>query len=258
MQQNQRHSSKKQNWITPPWIIEAATTVLGGIDLDPASTARANEAVQAFLYFTQEWDGLTRPWCNRPPTSIWLNPPGGWHNGVWGDSEIRHWWAKTLVEREQKYFGHMLWLAFSIEQHQVTQVKFPLSLLDFPTCTFRNRVSYIDDITGKPVSGMTHSSSITYIPGSKDETELFASVFEQFGKVVVPIRGSPRKVLAMPENKIHNVPAALPDERACLTCRHQVTATSPDEGGWCVVPAVANGTITCGCKCKLPVAPMIL
>lgn len=187
--ENKRHSSQKQNWMTPPWIIKAATTVLETIDLDPASSAKANEIVSADSYYTKRLNGLNKKWhgvSRRRPCSIWLNPPGGWHHNRWGDSEIRYWWAKTLLERKQPYFGHMLWLAFSIEQHQVTQVKFPLSLLDFPTCSFRNRVSYIDPLTGKPVSGMTHSSSITYLSGRKDNTELFAQVFSAFGKVVIP------------------------------------------------------------------------
>lgn len=163
--------------------------MLGEIDIDPASSAQANKFVSATHYFTKSTNGLAHSWRlpqSRKPSSIWLNPPGGWHNGVYGDSEIRHWWAATLEERKQRYFGHMLWLAFSIEQHQVTQVAFPLSLLDFPTCTLRKRVSFIDPVTGKPVSGMTHSSSVTYIPGRKDETDLFARVFGEFGKVVIP------------------------------------------------------------------------
>lgn len=186
---NERHSSKKSDWITPPWLIEAAKKVLGRIDLDPASSARANKIVGADHYFTKRDNGLKKPW--RSPvqgvayTSIWLNPPGGWHNNVWGDSEIRYWWGKTLFEQQQgEYFGHQLWLAFSIEQLQVTQVKFSLSLLDFPTCVLSRRTNFIDPATGRPVSGMTHSQSVTYIPGRLDETDLFYKTFRGFGKVV--------------------------------------------------------------------------
>jgi ParB family chromosome partitioning protein len=58
-------------WYTPRHVIEAARSVLGGIDLDPASCATAQEVVQAGTYYTREQDGLSLPWFGR----VWLNPP---------------------------------------------------------------------------------------------------------------------------------------------------------------------------------------
>jgi phage N-6-adenine-methyltransferase len=58
-------------WMTPPAILALARKVLGGIDLDPASNAPAQERVRATAFFTKEDDGLNRPWRGR----LWLNPP---------------------------------------------------------------------------------------------------------------------------------------------------------------------------------------
>lgn len=66
-----QQDSGVSEWYTPSPIIEAARRVMRGIDLDPASSAAANETVQAASFFSTADDGLSRPWRGR----VWLNPP---------------------------------------------------------------------------------------------------------------------------------------------------------------------------------------
>jgi phage N-6-adenine-methyltransferase len=56
---------------TPAFYIEKAREVMGGIDLDPASSEYAQRTVRAAQYYTVADNGLDLSWHGR----VWLNPP---------------------------------------------------------------------------------------------------------------------------------------------------------------------------------------
>lgn len=64
-------NSGNNEWYTPPEFIESARTVLGTIDLDPASSVIANRTVQATHFYTSETNGLEANWFGN----VWMNPP---------------------------------------------------------------------------------------------------------------------------------------------------------------------------------------
>ena len=82
-------AGESSEWYTPERYIEAARLAMGGIDLDPASCALANQAVRAARYFARSDDGLQQQWHGR----IWLNPPYSDYKG-----QAAEWAGKLLAE----------------------------------------------------------------------------------------------------------------------------------------------------------------
>jgi hypothetical protein len=71
------HEGQTNDWITPPWVIEA----LGGpevFDLDPCMSLTQPWAT-ASKGFTVEQNGLAQQWWGN----VWLNPPYGPHTYEW-------------------------------------------------------------------------------------------------------------------------------------------------------------------------------
>ena len=58
-------------WYTPSRYLTLVLEVMGGIDCDPASSAIAQEDIQAGTFYTVQDDGLIHPWKGR----VFLNPP---------------------------------------------------------------------------------------------------------------------------------------------------------------------------------------
>ena len=125
-------------WYTPPAIIEAARAVLGGIDLDPASSAQAQCTVQATQYLTFDDDGLESEWVGR----VWLNPPyskaliGAFVEKLIGSPEVTTWITLTNNATETAWGAALLGRADAV-------------------CFVTGRVRFLDPagVPGAPLQG---------------------------------------------------------------------------------------------------------
>jgi len=88
------HNSGDIEWYTPEEYTTAARLTMGGIDLDPASTAEANKIVKAGKFFTVVDNGLKHQWMG----SVWMNPPYA--------SDVIGSFASKLCEEFKK--GHVI------------------------------------------------------------------------------------------------------------------------------------------------------
>lgn len=68
------HGAFTQEWYTRAAFIESARTVMGQIELDPASCTAAQEVVKADRFYSLAEDGLAQEWKAE---TIFLNPPFG-------------------------------------------------------------------------------------------------------------------------------------------------------------------------------------
>ena len=71
--------SDQNDWRTPRKFLDAAREVMGAIDLDPATSAEANDTVKAETFYTEANDGLQQPWRG----SCQCQRRQGWENH-WG------------------------------------------------------------------------------------------------------------------------------------------------------------------------------
>lgn len=186
-------SSGVVEYITPPKYPAAARQVMGGIDLDPASSHLANAiSVGAVMYMTKQHNGLDHSWHGR----VWMNhpwqkpeqpchptrctkkicPERGYHNLEYrpgNEDWINHFVAQYTRGNMQQ--------GMCITPASTSEVWF-WPLLDYPQCFIRGRVNYLD-AQGNETSQMTKGSVVTYLGPN---IWSFVEVFSEFGVVKFP------------------------------------------------------------------------
>jgi phage N-6-adenine-methyltransferase len=150
-------------WYTPAPYIEAARRVLGAIDLDPASSALAQETVKATTYYTVKDDGLSKAWKGR----VWLNPP----------------YTSGLVDKfTAKLCGHVTdgsVTAAVLLVNNATDAAWFRGAVDFAEamCCPTGRIKFIDE-TGEASGAPLQGQVLLYFGSAPDR---FISGFKPFG-----------------------------------------------------------------------------
>ena len=158
---------KSNEWYTPPYIIDAAREVMGGIELDPASCAMAQETVRADRYYSKEDDGLSQEWKAR---TVWLNPPFGKDYG-----SLDAWIDKLINEcKSGNARTSIALLPSSIHTSGFH------SLCGYPICFTRKRVRFIRPYEDQCQSNL-YGNVFVYL-GSNEQK--FIEVFSKLGTVV--------------------------------------------------------------------------
>lgn len=177
-------------YYTPLEIVDAARVVMGGIDLDPASSEAANRRVRADRIFTAADDGLKQEWRGR----VWMNHPFSKgekackpscakkacrERGYHLDSDMpgnKHWIDKLLDEFARGHVTEACCITYA-----ATSEKWFRPLLAYPQCFLYPRTNYLLP-DGSVKRGVLKGSAVTYLG---DGLHRFVTAFHRLGVVKV-------------------------------------------------------------------------
>jgi len=185
-------------WYTPALLIEAARLVMDSIELDPASTARANLVVRAERYFTQKENGLAQDWTCR---SLFINPPYGstghlFKKAAWqGQSIARMFLDKLKAEYDAGRVGQAIALVKADPKSSTFQPLWSWG----PICFCRDRI-YFDRPHKRPEK-IQFGTSLVYLGDPEGESR-FIDVFRAFGRVARAV-DTPPPILATNDRLWH-------------------------------------------------------
>lgn len=130
-------SSETNEWYTPSLYADMAREVFGReIELDPASNHIANAFIGAERYFTEDDDGLSRPWMAE---TVFCNPP----RKVPGCRSGQELWADYMIgEFEAGCFSQGIYLTRCVHGYnwftELWRGKWP-----GPVCITDKRIKFI-------------------------------------------------------------------------------------------------------------------
>lgn len=159
------NNSVENEWYTPAAYVDAARDVMRVIDLDPASSEKAQETVQASTYYSMDDDGLSRVWFGN----VWLNPP-------YSKDLIGRFTERMRLAYEEKQIAQSITLVNNATETAWFQ---KIASVASAFCFCAGRIKF-NDSSGNPANSPLQGQCFIYMG---DSSERFASVFASFGLV---------------------------------------------------------------------------
>ncbi|MEW6129602.1 MAG: DNA N-6-adenine-methyltransferase [Acidobacteriota bacterium] len=164
-------SQLTDEWYTPPFYITLVEQVLTVIDLDPASSEKAQQWIQARRYFTKEDNGLIQTWWGK----VFLNPPYGKSEGksnqaIWANRLLK-FYEKGLVEEAILLINS----AHGYKWYESLWTRYPV-------CCVRERIHFVA-VDGS-IDGQSKKAQ-TFVYFGRNITR-FQKVFSSIGRVLLP------------------------------------------------------------------------
>jgi hypothetical protein len=158
-------SQSTVEWYTPAWLIELARETMGGIDLDPASSAQAQRTVKAGAFYTVAEDGYKKPFFGR----VWLNPPF---------DDTPRWERRLSAAYQDGDIDQAILLVNSAPGYNWWEALYRSR----PVCLLRERVRFVN-ATGIAAGQAKKGTTIAYFGPYVSK---FDSVWSDHGRVLLP------------------------------------------------------------------------
>lgn len=138
--------SRNDDWYTPREWITFASTVLGGIGLDPFSSEEANKVVRAKRFFTIQDNALKQKWKSK---TVWMNPP--YTRGI----------VDAAVSKFLQEFGDQNFEAGMVLVNNMTDTRWYGSMYEHAhaVCNLIGRIGF-ENAAGQRMSGNTRGQSL--------------------------------------------------------------------------------------------------
>jgi hypothetical protein len=214
------HVDENTEWQTPEWLAAAATELMGGIDLDPASSKEANRTIGASKFYTRTDDGLTKRWSiDGYPSKVFLNPPG---------RQVPEFWDKLIEEWDANRVLTAFWVGFNVDhlRWMLTKTRHPF---EFYVCIPRSRIKFVHPVA----DGKKKPSCANYLVWLPDEdcNENWHRFCEVMGKYGRCIRGGVGHYSGEPYSGKHFLLGVTHGERRVRSAVRRGGAKGDDANG---------------------------